>query len=80
VSCRIGGARILIHRSALTPATSPDKPGTILRAEGDRFEVAAGDGRVLRLLVVQPEGRRPMSAREFLAGRHVAPGMKVERG
>jgi methionyl-tRNA formyltransferase len=80
VSGRIGGARVLIHRTALTSAVSPDAPGTIVRAEPDRFEVVAGDGLVLRMLVIQPEGRRAMSAREFLAGRHIAPGSKVERG
>jgi methionyl-tRNA formyltransferase len=80
VSGRIGGARMLIHRTALTSALSPDAPGTIVRAEPERFEVAAGDGRVLRLLLIQPEGRRVMSAREFLAGHHLGPGTKVERG
>jgi methionyl-tRNA formyltransferase len=80
VSARIGDARVLLHRTALTSAASPDKPGTIVRAEADRFEIVAGDGRVLRLLAVQPEGRRAMTAREFLAGRHIVPGMKIERG
>ena len=80
VSARIGGGRVLMHRTALTSAVSPDAPGTIVRAEPERFEVVAGDGHVLRILVIQPEGRRAMSAREFLAGRHVASGTKVERG
>jgi methionyl-tRNA formyltransferase len=80
VSGRIGGARVLIHRTALTTAVSPEAPGTIVRAEPERFEVVAGDGRVLQVLVIQPEGRRVMSAREFLAGRHIGPGTKVERG
>lgn len=80
VSARIAGQRILIHQTAVSTAITPDKPGTVVRAEGDRFEVAAGDGRVLRLLVVQPEGRRPMTAREFLAGRAIAQGLKFERG
>jgi len=80
VSGRIGGARVLIHRTELTPAVSPDGPGTIVRAEPERFEIVAGDGRVLRVLTIQPEGRRAMSAREFLAGRLIGPGTKVERG
>jgi len=80
VSGRLGGMRVLIHRTALTTALSPDPAGTVVRAEPDRFEVVAGDGHVLRLLRIQPEGRRAMSAREFLAGRHVAPGARVERG
>jgi methionyl-tRNA formyltransferase len=70
---------VLIHRTEVTTAVTPDKPGTIVRAEGDRLEVAAGDGRVLRLLVLQPEGKRAMTTREFLAGRHVTPGMRLER-
>ncbi len=80
VSGSVGGARILIHKTTLPSAVTADAPGTILRAEGDRLEVATGDGGVLRLLVVQAEGRRAMSAREFLAGRHIVPGMKIERG
>jgi methionyl-tRNA formyltransferase len=80
VSGRFGDSRVLIHKTALTTAITPDKGGTVVRAEGDRLEIAAGDGRVLRLLIVQPEGRRAMSVREFLAGRHIPPGLKVERG
>jgi methionyl-tRNA formyltransferase len=80
VSGRIAGARVLIHRTTLPSGVTADAPGTILRAEGDRLEVATGEGGVLRLLVVQAEGRRAMSAREFLAGRHIVPGMKIERG
>jgi methionyl-tRNA formyltransferase len=80
VSGRIRGARVLIHRTELTPAVSPDAPGTIVRAEPERFEIVAGDGRVLRVLTIQPEGRRAMSAREFLAGHLIGPGTRVERG
>jgi methionyl-tRNA formyltransferase len=79
VSGRFAGGRCLVHRTALTPAVSPDSPGTIVRAEADRLEIVAGDGRVLRVLTIQPEGKRAMSAREFLIGRHVLPGSKVER-
>ena len=80
VSARLDGARILIHRTALTSAISPDAPGTVVRAEADRFEVVAGDGTSCACSSIQPEGRRAMTAREFLAGRHVAPGTRVERG
>ena len=80
VSGRINETRVLLHRTALSTAVTPDKPGTIVRAEGDRLEIAAGDGRVLRVLTLQPEGKRAMSAREFLSGRAVAPGARIERG
>lgn len=48
-------------------------PGTILDAHGDQLKVQTGDG-ILRILVLQREGRRPMSVREFLAGRRIRPG------
>jgi methionyl-tRNA formyltransferase len=80
VSARFAGGRVLIHKTARLSAISPDAPGTIVRADGDRLEIVAGDGRVLRTLMLQPEGRRAMTAREFLAGRQVIPGTKIERG
>lgn len=79
VSARIDGERVLIHRTKTTDQTGPQAPGTIVRADGERLEVVAGDGAVLRLMLIQPEGRRVMSAREFLAGRRVEPGARLER-
>ena len=49
------------------------EPGTVVEAHGDVLKVQTGDG-VIRLLRLQMEGRRPVSAREFLAGRRLAPG------
>jgi methionyl-tRNA formyltransferase len=37
------------------------------------MRVAAGSGSI-DILEIQPEGKRPMSAREFLAGRRASPG------
>jgi methionyl-tRNA formyltransferase len=51
------------------------QPGTIVEAQGDLFGVQTGKG-VLRILELQREGRRPMSAREFLAGRHIREGAR----
>jgi methionyl-tRNA formyltransferase len=50
-------------------------PGTILDAHADQLVVQTGEG-VLRVLVLQREGRRPVSAREFLAGRRIRPGAR----
>jgi methionyl-tRNA formyltransferase len=70
VAARLGGTRVLIHRTELRPGESSDRPGgSILRAEGDDLIVVCGDGATLRILELQPEGRRVMRAREFLAGR-----------
>jgi methionyl-tRNA formyltransferase len=40
--------------------------------------VQTGEG-VVRLLTLQREGRRPVSAREFTAGSRLAPGARFRR-
>jgi methionyl-tRNA formyltransferase len=71
------GRRFILRRSAIETAgpagVSPDLPGTILEADGDRLIIATGDGR-LRVVEIQAEGKRPMGAREFLAGHRLTAG------
>ena len=75
----LGNRRVILKRTGSDPSGSisgagrGQTPGTILEAHGDTLLVAAGDGG-LRLLDVQLEGKRPMSAREFLAGHRVNAG------
>lgn len=66
--------RYVIRRTAVVDETTDVPPGTVVRAKGDDLVVAAGGGTALRILEIQPEGRRPMGVREFLAGRSLAPG------
>lgn len=53
-------------------------PGRIVIAEAGRLVVNARGGTV-RLLTVQPEGRRAMSAEEFLRGAAIAKGDRLGR-
>lgn len=72
----LDGIRLIVLKTTPesgSPATTSHSPGTIVRAAGDELLVAAGDETVVRILELQPEGRRPMTAREFLAGHaHLA--------
>jgi methionyl-tRNA formyltransferase len=77
-SSRLGGARYVLRRSVVTGDSTDREPGVLTEAHGDILSVACGEGTVLRLLEIQPEGRRPMSAREFLAGRRLAAGDRFE--
>jgi len=77
VTARLGDSRVLIHRTALTGTVTTATPGTVVRAGGDDLEIAAGDGGVVRILELQPEGRRVMRARDFLASRRIAPGTAI---
>jgi methionyl-tRNA formyltransferase len=70
------GARLILTRTAAEPCSIEAPPGTVLEAAGDRLLVRAGEG-ALRVLGIQPEGKRAMSAREYLAGRALAPGTRL---
>ena len=52
--------------------TGSGAPGTVLAAHGT-LDVASGEG-ALRLLEVQPEGKRRMTAAEFLSGHRLKEG------
>ena len=77
VSLWIDGARYLVHRTRVSAERTTAEPGTIVAASRGHLAVAAGDGGVVDVLQIQPEARRPMTAAEFLAGRHAAVGARV---
>ena len=53
------------------------EPGAVLEAAGDRIVVACGEGTALEIRRLVPEGRRSMSAAEFLRGSPLLPGMRL---
>jgi methionyl-tRNA formyltransferase len=69
----LGSRRFIVRRSRWSGEPSPEAPGTVVEAAGDRLAVATGSG-VLEITEIQSEGKRPMSAREFLAGHPLSRG------
>jgi methionyl-tRNA formyltransferase len=71
------GQRIVIHHATIseTPATGVD-PGTVITAGRGGITVACGNGTAIDILQLQPEGRRSMSARDYLAGHGVLVGQR----
>ncbi|MEO8257330.1 MAG: methionyl-tRNA formyltransferase [Acidobacteriota bacterium] len=74
------GRRLILLGSAVAQmqaepagAADPAPPGTILHAAGDRLELATGSGTLV-ITQLQAEGRRPMTARDFLAGHPLDAG------
>jgi len=67
----LGGALFKVHQ--VRAGEGRGAPGTVLAASAEGIEVACAEGS-LWLLEVQPEGRRRMTASEFLAGRRLEPG------
>jgi methionyl-tRNA formyltransferase len=75
-STLLAGERLVIRGSAVAGDATDLAPGTVARARGDDLLVACGGGTTLRILQIQPEGRRSMTAREFLAGRGALEGAR----
>jgi methionyl-tRNA formyltransferase len=70
-----GAHRVLVIATSVE-RSGDGMPGEILEASGDVLLVAAGQGAV-RLHRVQPEGRRVLTAREFLAGHRLTRGARL---
>lgn len=71
---RLQGALLKIHQAKVREGKG--EAGTVLAVGPSGLEVACGQGSLL-LEGLQPEGKRVMSARDFLAGRSVAVGAKL---
>lgn len=56
--------------------TAGAMPGTVVALTGDAFLVACGKG-ALEVLAVLPEGKRAMSASDFIRGRQIAVGDRL---
>jgi methionyl-tRNA formyltransferase len=76
VSGWIEGRRYLLHRTEPIDETTAAGGGTIIEAAGGSLKVAGGDGRALRVLRIQPEGKRVMNAQDFLAGHTIRAGSR----
>ncbi len=70
----LNGARCKILRTALAAETTKEVPGTVVQADKKGMKVACGDGGVLELLELQPDGKKAMTAAAFLMGRPIPVG------
>ncbi|MGH9159598.1 MAG: methionyl-tRNA formyltransferase [Vicinamibacteraceae bacterium] len=73
----VQGQRLMVKRTQRA-APIDAAAGTIVEADRDVLRVAAGGGTSLRVLEVQAEGRRAMTARDFLAGRRLEVGVRFD--
>jgi methionyl-tRNA formyltransferase len=77
-STQWSGRRLLLLRSAVEQCeAAPFPPGTIVKANHDGLLVATDPG-IVRILELQPEGRRAMSVRDFLNGAPLRAGDQFE--
>jgi methionyl-tRNA formyltransferase len=80
----LDGSRLILlrtHLDAESPVGAPRstpvmEPGTVVAVGTDTIHVAAAHGPPVIIDDVQPEGRRPMRVREFMAGHPIQVGMR----
>ncbi len=72
----LGGKKLIVHRMSVVDETAAGEPGE-LRTRDEDLLVICGEGSVLALTEVQLEGKRRMSAADFLRGSPVASGERL---
>jgi methionyl-tRNA formyltransferase len=70
------GSRIIVLRTHLEPGVTSAAPGTVVAITRDAIHVAAGDGGQIAIDEIQPEGKRAMLVRDYLASRPLASGAR----
>lgn len=69
---QLDGVRCKIWATTLTGETSGKEPGTIVQADKKALKIVCGDGQVLRIDELQPDGKKRMAATAFLLGHPIA--------
>ena len=69
--------RLVFHHARVSAASAAGSaPGTCVAAGAKGITIACGDDRAIDVLHLQPEGRRSMSARDYLAGHGMLVGQR----
>jgi methionyl-tRNA formyltransferase len=70
--------RLIIWRAATVDMPRSDaREGEMIATHDDNLVVKCGDDTALRILEIQPEARRRMSARDYLNGAHLKIGDRL---
>lgn len=69
-----GGTKITIWQAKGESILVDRAPGQVVEAKGDNLVVACGGGTALQISVIQPEGKRRMTTRDFLNGCSIKVG------
>lgn len=69
------GKRVKVIKAAVAENTN-SKAGTVIKSD-DSLVIACKDGTSVELVTVQPEGSKPMTAKQMLCGRPIAQGTVI---
>jgi methionyl-tRNA formyltransferase len=68
------GKRLIVLKARVEDEATDAEPGTVVDASGDAIHVSTGHRSRIAIEAVQPEGKRAMTARQFLAGHPIESG------
>ena len=75
----LGDQRLELTGIAVAAEITQLEPGTVCEVAKDSFVVACGANTTLRVIEVQPAGKRPMPARDFLNGAKLSVGTRFQQ-
>ena len=75
----LNGSVVKISKAAKVSSEENLTPGTITKIENDGFTVATGNNTAVKVLELQPSGKKRMNAEQFLrgAGSHLTIGIQL---
>jgi methionyl-tRNA formyltransferase len=75
----LDGTVLKIWKALKIPFIQKEIPGTIVEIENDGFIVASGNETAIKVIELQPSGKKRMTAEQFLrgAGAHLAKGLQL---
>ena len=62
--------------TAVIGGNTSEEPG-VVTAVGDRLEISCGDGKCIEILTLQAEGKKAMSAADYMRGNKIEKGEKL---
>ena len=68
----IDGVRCKIFKTAICAETTGKAPGAFVQADKKGMKIACGQGGVLEILELQPDGKKRMAAAAFLLGHPIS--------
>ncbi|MEG6615237.1 methionyl-tRNA formyltransferase [Peptococcaceae bacterium 1198_IL3148] len=72
----LAGKVLKLWRAELVPGNGGEQPGTVVSVKDNQVVVQTGEG-LLALTELQLQGGKRLSAREFLCGKKLTPGIKL---
>ena len=67
----LDGLRCKVLKTAIAEETTGKAAGAVVQADKNALKIACGDGSVLELITIQPDGKKSMAATAFLQGHPI---------